>query len=89
MTENFVSQFCLRCSLPCGAMDGTPCDHALVDERPYGYAPTGVFPVVDRPTGPPPGFREGPPRTFQPMLADSPPQTDLTMLSYHEETSES
>lgn len=32
----------------------------------------------------PSGFTEGPPRVFQPMLADSPPQTDLTMLAYHE-----
>ena len=37
------------------------------------------------PRQPMPGdFTEGPPRAFQPMLADSPPQTDLTMLSYHE-----
>jgi len=33
---------------------------------------------------PPDGFSEGPERTFDPMLADSPPQTDLTMIAYHE-----
>lgn len=33
---------------------------------------------------PPEGFSEGPPRTFQPMLADSGEQSDLTMLAYHE-----
>ena len=35
----------------------------------------------------PRGYTLGPPRRFQPMLADSPPQTDLTMLSYYEEES--